>query len=194
MEREFVFIGNDFVVDFVNTRICVRGARVELLNGLEDVAVWLERAGKASALTEGIGGLSDGEKRGLFSRIMDLRNRLEEAFASVAAGRGIPDGFLDELNERLAEASGHDRIVVRGSGLAVERRYSAANLHALFHEEAARFIASMEPGRLKACENRSCILYFYDTSRNRQRRWCSMEACGNRVKVNRHYHRKKASQ
>ena len=192
MEREFVFVGNDFAVDFVNTRVLVRGARVELLNGLEDVAAWLEPAGKSAALTGGIDGLTAGERRKVYERIMELRGRLEAAFASVTEGSGIPGGFLDFLNGRLAEASGHDRIVARGAALAVERRYPAANLDALFCEEAARFIASMDPDRLKACENPSCILYFYDTSRNRQRRWCSMETCGNRVKVNRHYHRSKA--
>jgi predicted RNA-binding Zn ribbon-like protein len=193
MERDFVFVGNDFVVDFVNTRVCVRGERVELLRDLEDVIAWLERAGKAEAVTDGIGALSDGERRDVFSRILELRARLEEAFASVAAGGGIPDGFIGELNRRLAEAAGHDRIVARGPVLKVERRYAPAHLHALFLEEAARFITAMEPERLKACENRSCILYFYDTSRNRQRRWCSMETCGNRAKASRHYHRKKAS-
>jgi len=193
VQREFVFIGNDFAVDFVNTRISVRGERVELLNDLEDVAAWLERAGRTAALKGGIDGLADGERRAVRERIMELRDRLEGVFASVTEGGGIPGEFLDFLNERLAEASGHDRIVARGTALAVERRYSAANLHALFCEETARFIASMDPERLKACENPSCILYFYDTSRNRQRRWCSMEACGNRVKVNRHYHRRKAS-
>jgi Conserved protein containing a Zn-ribbon-like motif, possibly RNA-binding len=192
VEREFVFVGNDFAVDFVNTRVLVRGARVELLNGLEDAAAWLERAGKSAALTGGIDGLTAGERRNVYERIMELRSRLEAAFASVTEGRGIPGEFLDFLNGRLAEASGHGRIVARGAALAVERRYSPADLHALFCEETARFIASMDPGRLKACENPSCILYFYDTSRNRQRRWCSMETCGNRVKVNRHYHRSKA--
>lgn len=193
MERDFVFVGNDLAVDFVNTRIGVRGARVELLNGLEDVAAWLERAGKTASLTGGgIDGLTAGERRDVFARIMALRDRLEAAFSSVTQGGGVPGEFLDFLNGRLAEASGHDQVVARGAALAVERRYAAANLHALFCEEAARFIASMEPDRLKKCENPSCILYFYDTSRNRQRRWCSMEACGNRVKVNRHYHRSKA--
>jgi len=194
VKQDFLFIGNDFVVDFVNTRVCVRGKRVELLNGLDDVAAWLERAGKAEAVADDVGRLSDGEKRVVFKRIMELRDRLEEVFASVAEGRGIPAPFLDELNEWLAASSGHDRIVARGTTLRVERRYSAANLPALFCEETARFIAAMEQERLKACENRACILYFYDTSRNRQRRWCSMETCGNRVKVSRHYHRRKVTQ
>jgi predicted RNA-binding Zn ribbon-like protein len=38
-------------------------------------------------------------------------------------------------------------------------------------------------GRLKICPADDCAWAFYDTSRNRSRRWCSMEVCGNRQKV-----------
>ena len=38
-------------------------------------------------------------------------------------------------------------------------------------------------GRLKICPAEDCLVAFYDTSRNRSRRWCSMEVCGNRNKV-----------
>jgi predicted RNA-binding Zn ribbon-like protein len=38
-------------------------------------------------------------------------------------------------------------------------------------------------GRLKICPADDCLWAFYDTSRNRSKRWCSMEVCGNRHKV-----------
>lgn len=37
--------------------------------------------------------------------------------------------------------------------------------------------------RLKICPADDCAWAFYDVSRNRSRRWCSMEVCGNRAKV-----------
>ena len=37
--------------------------------------------------------------------------------------------------------------------------------------------------RLKVCPEDTCRWAFYDTSRNRSKRWCSMEVCGNRAKV-----------
>jgi predicted RNA-binding Zn ribbon-like protein len=37
--------------------------------------------------------------------------------------------------------------------------------------------------RLKACPADDCQWAFYDESRNRSRRWCSMEVCGNRSKL-----------
>jgi predicted RNA-binding Zn ribbon-like protein len=46
--------------------------------------------------------------------------------------------------------------------------------------------ASMEEGtwgRLKSCANATCGWAFYDRSKNRSGRWCSMEVCGNRMKT-----------
>lgn len=39
--------------------------------------------------------------------------------------------------------------------------------------------------RLKACERSSCQWAYYDSSRNHSRRWCSMEGCGNVLKMQR---------
>jgi predicted RNA-binding Zn ribbon-like protein len=36
--------------------------------------------------------------------------------------------------------------------------------------------------RLKVCANDACQRSFYDASRNRSARWCSMARCGNRMK------------
>jgi predicted RNA-binding Zn ribbon-like protein len=44
--------------------------------------------------------------------------------------------------------------------------------------------------RLKACRN--CGYLFWDGSRNRSAAWCSMQLCGNRVKVRRHRRRRAA--
>jgi len=37
--------------------------------------------------------------------------------------------------------------------------------------------------RLKVCAADDCAWAYYDVSRNRSRRWCSMDVCGNRAKV-----------
>jgi predicted RNA-binding Zn ribbon-like protein len=38
-------------------------------------------------------------------------------------------------------------------------------------------------GRLKVCTNDACQWAFYDRSRNRSGKWCTMEVCGNRMKA-----------
>jgi predicted RNA-binding Zn ribbon-like protein len=44
--------------------------------------------------------------------------------------------------------------------------------------------------RLKACPGRHCGWAFYDHSRNRSARWCSMKVCGDREKARAYYERK----
>ena len=38
-------------------------------------------------------------------------------------------------------------------------------------------------GRLKVCSNDACQWAFYDRSKNRSGKWCTMEVCGNRMKA-----------
>jgi predicted RNA-binding Zn ribbon-like protein len=47
----------------------------------------------------------------------------------------------------------------------------------------------LDQSRIRRCEGERCVLLYYDTSRNRSRRWCDMGACGNRAKAAAHYRR-----
>jgi predicted RNA-binding Zn ribbon-like protein len=46
--------------------------------------------------------------------------------------------------------------------------------------------------RLKACSSDSCQWAFYDRSKNRSGRWCSMQTCGNRTKTRTYRNRRRA--
>jgi predicted RNA-binding Zn ribbon-like protein len=55
---------------------------------------------------------------------------------------------------------------------------------------AAALLTSDQLYRVGECADlHGCGWLFYDTSRNRSRRWCSMDSCGNRAKAQRHYQR-----
>jgi predicted RNA-binding Zn ribbon-like protein len=43
--------------------------------------------------------------------------------------------------------------------------------------------------RLRPCANPECPLFLIDHSKPNSARWCSMAACGNRMKARRHYQR-----
>ncbi|RKN77507.1 CGNR zinc finger domain-containing protein [Streptomyces klenkii] len=43
-----------------------------------------------------------------------------------------------------------------------------------------------EAARLKRCAEHGCAWVFWDVSKNRSRRWCSMRICGNRAKARRY--------
>jgi predicted RNA-binding Zn ribbon-like protein len=48
--------------------------------------------------------------------------------------------------------------------------------------DVARAMADGSWGRLKACHRDACQWVYWDASRNRSARWCTMSICGNRAK------------
>ena len=57
---------------------------------------------------------------------------------------------------------------------------------------AADLLANAEHRRVRRCANDECLWLFLDHSKGGTRRWCDMNACGNRAKSKRHYLRSKA--
>ncbi len=55
------------------------------------------------------------------------------------------------------------------------------DLFAPLAHSAAKLLAEADRNRVRKCGQ--CILRFYDTSKKGTRRWCSMQLCGNRLKV-----------
>jgi len=50
---------------------------------------------------------------------------------------------------------------------------------------ARQLMTSDAMALVRACGAESCRWLFLDTSKNHTRRWCSMQACGNRMKARR---------
>ncbi|MCZ8519954.1 MULTISPECIES: CGNR zinc finger domain-containing protein [Paenibacillus] len=188
----FLWIGNHWVVDFINTRKMSAGTRLELLPTFQDIRSWLQESGRGHLIRGLELPLAAEQENELHHEILGLRRRLEEGFESLLRGETWPDENMRLLwNEALQRYSGCLQVLGEPSPFRTERLYTLEHLPGLFWEEAALFLQSLEPGKLKRCENHACILYFYDNSRNQSRRWCSMAGCGNRIKVGMHYKRKK---
>lgn len=49
-----------------------------------------------------------------------------------------------------------------------------------------RLVLTGQVDRLRRCAEHTCGEVFWDGSKNRSRRWCSMRVCGNRTKSRRH--------
>jgi predicted RNA-binding Zn ribbon-like protein len=66
---------------------------------------------------------------------------------------------------------------------------SNARVGQAFSAMAREAVAIFSPEgveRVRACAADDCELVFYDESRSNNRRWCSMQRCGNRAKVRAH--------
>jgi predicted RNA-binding Zn ribbon-like protein len=96
-------------------------------------------------------------------------------------------GADEEAIETVNLAATRARLTLRfdvdgGSGL----QPSAGGVDGAIGAILAVAFAAMAEGswtRLKVCPEETCRVAFYDQSKNRSRRWCSMEVCGNRTKV-----------
>lgn len=94
----------------------------------------------------------------------------------------------------MLKSSVHPQITEKDDSYKLEYLSNTKNHNILLSTLAIEFVkllSSQEFKYLKKCDNHKCSLYFIDTSKNHSRRWCSMDICGNRAKVNSFTKRKK---
>lgn len=100
----------------------------------------------------------------------------------------IADDVVAEVNRALATAVPWARPIDDGLELMVIDPDGARTVATAAVVNAVELLGD-RPDRVRSCEHEDCTLWFYDTSKAGRRRWCSMERCGNRAKVRRHYER-----
>jgi predicted RNA-binding Zn ribbon-like protein len=156
--REFVkFLVNSLVVSKE------RGTRLEMLERSEPQAV-----------------------DGVLLKILRLRECLRAVFFAVEQRRDFPKAWVAPINEILRITEGHDELVAQEGRWRMEfiaRESGLEWLLAAIARSAAELIVEGQGAPVKRCANPECRLFFYDDSRTRQRKWCSMATCGNRHKV-----------
>ena len=161
--------GEPLALDLLNTQWVDRGRRIDALDEPGAVTSWLEGHGFDAA---GAGAEEPLRRvRDVLRAVLDTPG--EESERTL-------NGILDRGRVRHALRDGTPREEPE-----VAPQWLPAWQAAVNYLELAR--AHRE--RIRGCANPTCTLYFYDTSRNGSRRWCSMEGCGNRSKASRHYER-----
>ena len=126
-------------------------------------------------------------RRDLASAI-ELRDALRRIFLAHS-GVALPNEELDAVNQALAripldvqvDADGAPHFEPRGEGVAAVLGRVVCDV------TRARTLGTWN--RLKLCPAEDCLWAFFDSSKNRSRRWCSMDVCGNRTKT-REYRRR----
>jgi predicted RNA-binding Zn ribbon-like protein len=164
--------GEPLALDLVDTEFAPDGTLVDLLATAKSARAWAVAAGLAGTL-DGAG----------LSALRQARSAIRDALE----GRGTAplNAVLDKGRVRLSVSGA---LAPTRTLQASEPAWQAAVL------AAANLVDLLEtaPDRVKHCENPACVLWFFDTTRNGTRRWCSMAVCGNRMKARRHYDRAKA--
>lgn len=194
-EYGFEFVGGYKWLDFVNTELVRTEGAVDLLGDVADLVRWLRESGliassESKAALEHWGGSTEGEH--LLRRAKEFRKTLREASERLGEDGFVTPALVEEVNELLAQRLGHHELEHTPEGFEV--RFHALpdgpeTLLAPVAESVARSLVESDSSLVKNCENPECILFFYDTSKNHTRRWCSMSTCGNRMKARMHYER-----
>jgi predicted RNA-binding Zn ribbon-like protein len=188
-------------LDFSNTAEWHASADpVERLNAYEDLASWSWAAGildedeTRQLLTEAQGRPAEAHKA--LRGAIRLREAIYQVFSAIAADRPSPLEAVETINSGLGHALSHARIVPSDEGISWGWSSEERQLDRMMWpilRSAADLLTSDELNRVGECaDDRGCGFLFFDRSKNRSRRWCRMEDCGNRAKAKRHYRRKKS--
>jgi predicted RNA-binding Zn ribbon-like protein len=183
--------GGHLALDFVNTVGGLRddppSADEELFDSYNDVATWCARLGviserEAGSLRAAARRDERAAKRAL-RRTIELRDDLlYPIFRTLADGEEPPPGLLERVLEEERTALAGARLA--RTETAFDLRWPACDdlidpLHPIVHA-AVDLLTTGPLDRVGTCGN--CRWLFLDQSRNRSRRWCSMDECGIQMK------------
>lgn len=116
------------------------------------------------------------------SRAIALREALREAAAANHDGSDVPTDAWETLNATAAQARLTVQFTPDRRCRTVSRAEGADRAIGELMAIVADAMTNGTWSRLKVCTNDRCRWAFYDNSRARTGKWCSMRVCGNRVK------------
>jgi predicted RNA-binding Zn ribbon-like protein len=190
------FIGGFLCLDFVNTvsgRDATGAVIRDKIGSYDDLLGWGRLAGSLDAgCARSLAGLADDRPReavAILERAIRLREALYRIFRSGIQGRRPAELDADVLRVELAVARANQRLTASGKHFVwtfTERPESLDQVLWPVSLSAAELLTSDDLARVRQCGGADCGWLFLDASRNRRRRWCDMQDCGNRAKVRRY--------
>jgi predicted RNA-binding Zn ribbon-like protein len=193
-------LGGRLSLDFANTADWHASDQpVEFLTSYSDLVAWSQHVGiltdhQAQRLLKKAARRPE-DATAVLERAIALREAIYRIFSAISRGRPPQAADLATFNAELSEALAQSRIVSTAQGFTWDWAGAEGALDQMLWpvvHDAAGLLTSEDLDRVGQCADDRCGWLFLDTSRNRSRRWCSMEDCGNRAKARRHYKRKRA--
>ena len=183
----FLFLGNQLALDFVNTRPLLNGEPAELLPDFSALLRWFVAAGllgsrEAENLQKQWG--TSVRTQRTVEAMRELREKLRKKIVSWEAGGAAHPDTIAQINRLMAAHPMLTRLQAHGNETRWELYFEPQEPEDLFAplaHSAAMLFARADRTRVRKCGN--CVLHFLDTSKKGTRRWCSMQLCGNRLKV-----------
>ncbi|MGC4865840.1 CGNR zinc finger domain-containing protein [Micromonospora sp. DT53] len=189
--RRMHLVGGNLALDFVNTRTGPPTGPVDddVLTGYPGLVAWGVYAGaltdtEATAMRQLSRTDPDGA-HAVFARAQRTRDNLDEIFRPLAAGASPSARALAQLRDDEADALAHAQLEGGSTfGWAWrDDRTLVRPLRPVAHA-AVQLLTDGPLDRIKGCGG--CRFIFVDESKNRSRRWCSMDDCGTAEKIRRY--------
>lgn len=192
-------LGGHLALDFINTARGEGGDELfECLRDYGDLVAWahhvglLSDSGATRLLRETRNRTS--ESKSTYRRVLELRSALAEVFQAISQGRRPPTAGIETVRDAYHEAFAHARLSRQDGGFEwtwTEGDDLARMIWPVVHR-AIDLLTTGELDRVKRCPG--CGWLFLDASKNRSRRWCTMEqGCGDHEKMRRYIARRAAN-
>jgi predicted RNA-binding Zn ribbon-like protein len=114
-----------------------------------------------------------------------LQQALARLVIAVGTGATGPAEDIDVVN-LFAATPDIPPSLAGGTRQAGRSRAHVAQCLSAITRDAIEIFSADNADRVRECAADDCSLIFYDESRSNNRRWCSMQRCGNRAKVRAH--------
>jgi predicted RNA-binding Zn ribbon-like protein len=196
--NKFDFGAGVLCLDFANTANWhASSSPEEQLEDYNELVLWGQVAGILSAKQAGrlleMASQSPDRAQTSYELAIALREAIYHIFSTRSEGRMAAQADIDLFNRSLQAAFSHTALAQTFDGFSWEWEEQPGALDRMLWpviRSAVDLMTSADGQRVGHCQDdRGCGFLFLDTSRNRSRRWCSMESCGNRAKAQRHYGR-----
>jgi predicted RNA-binding Zn ribbon-like protein len=185
-DEEFPFYGGRVCLNLVATFGKRHSAApVERLPDVAAVRRWLRAAGALPGQRD----CPVDERRR--DSLIELREAIHRIVVAARAGESLPTDDLATVNTASAGPEFVPSLPRGRGGRGVTWTSSEpfASALTLLARDAIDLVATVPASRIKECEHPDCSRMFVDESQSGRRRWCSMQACGNHVKVTAHRRR-----
>ncbi|GLZ80527.1 hypothetical protein Afil01_53340 [Actinorhabdospora filicis] len=182
-----MFDAGSFALELLVTGAPGRFSVYEVFDKVENLGPWIAE----SRMTIGIPldpadvVATDEEMRAL----REFRNTLWRVAPALAAGDQPAPEDLVVINEAVG-APPRIAIDTKTGRTTWAPPVTGTQILAAAARDAVGIIGTDLRERVRQCQGSRCLLTFLDTSRPGNRRWCSMQRCGNRHKVGAYRERK----
>ena len=125
----------------------------------------------------------------LLRRALALREDIYLTGFDLAAGRPAPEARVMAIVQTHAACLGKARLAPLDGRYAWSWSMHEAPVEAILGPVAFSALTTLtqsDLSRVKQCRGEKCGWLFFDATKNKSRRWCEMEVCGNRAKQRRH--------